>query len=318
MKKIYFFLIAMLVALSAQAWTVSFKNTVNWDNVNVYAWDSNIPDNNWVTNAWPGSAMTQEGDVWTFTGEGNPTGLIFNNGKEQSNNLIFYEGGTYVNDGLCFTITFDNSKTNWSKVYAYIWNSNGVLQKWPGREMTKDGDNYVLTVEGFDPEKIIFHNNADAKTKDLPYIVNASYDVDGPVGFEAPVYAVYFDNSNAKWGKVYAHVWGNGHETVWPGEECKVDENTGYHYYSVKAFIAPEYVIFNDGQVDNKTGELKFVNDALYNEKGATGNTSGIENVSVEEAAVEYYTLQGVRVSEPVNGLYIRRQGNKLTKVIIR
>ncbi len=46
---------------------------------------------------------------------------------------------------------------------------------------------------------------------------------------------------------------------------------------------------------------------------------SGIENVeAADNAPVEYYNLQGIRVAEPVNGLYIRRQGNTATKVYIR
>ena len=45
---------------------------------------------------------------------------------------------------------------------------------------------------------------------------------------------------------------------------------------------------------------------------------SGIENVIVEEdETVEYYNLQGVRVENPERGLYIKRQGNKVTKVIL-
>ncbi len=47
---------------------------------------------------------------------------------------------------------------------------------------------------------------------------------------------------------------------------------------------------------------------------------SGVENVSTddENAPVEFYNLQGVRVNNPENGIYIRRQGSKVTKVIIR
>ena len=45
---------------------------------------------------------------------------------------------------------------------------------------------------------------------------------------------------------------------------------------------------------------------------------SGIENVIVEDdETVEYYNLQGVRVENPERGLYIKRQGNKVTKVIL-
>ena len=48
--------------------------------------------------------------------------------------------------------------------------------------------------------------------------------------------------------------------------------------------------------------------------------TTGIADAMVEDAnaPVEYYNLQGVRVAEPANGLYIRRQGNKATKVLVK
>lgn len=46
---------------------------------------------------------------------------------------------------------------------------------------------------------------------------------------------------------------------------------------------------------------------------------SGINNITVDNAApVEYFNLQGVRVSDPTPGIYIRRQGTTVTKVFIR
>lgn len=47
-------------------------------------------------------------------------------------------------------------------------------------------------------------------------------------------------------------------------------------------------------------------------------DTSGINDVMVEEnAPVEYYNLQGVKVENPENGIFIKRQGSKATKVIL-
>jgi len=47
-------------------------------------------------------------------------------------------------------------------------------------------------------------------------------------------------------------------------------------------------------------------------------STSAIENITVDEnAPVEYYNLQGVRVANPESGLYIRKQGNTVTKVVL-
>lgn len=47
-------------------------------------------------------------------------------------------------------------------------------------------------------------------------------------------------------------------------------------------------------------------------------NPTGATNLVIEnnDCAVEYYNLQGVRVSNPENGIFIRRQGNKTIKVI--
>ena len=46
--------------------------------------------------------------------------------------------------------------------------------------------------------------------------------------------------------------------------------------------------------------------------------TTGTTNLVIDnnDCAVEYYNLQGVRVSNPENGIFIRRQGNKTIKVI--
>lgn len=43
---------------------------------------------------------------------------------------------------------------------------------------------------------------------------------------------------------------------------------------------------------------------------------AGVGNVAVDSAKAEYFNLQGVRVDNPQNGLFIVRQGNKVTKVV--
>lgn len=51
----------------------------------------------------------------------------------------------------------------------------------------------------------------------------------------------------------------------------------------------------------------------------AAGTPAGIDGITVDDqdAPVEYFNLQGVRVANPSNGLYIRRQGNKVEKVVV-
>ena len=44
---------------------------------------------------------------------------------------------------------------------------------------------------------------------------------------------------------------------------------------------------------------------------------SSIEDVEAVDAPVEYYNLQGVKVANPSNGIFIKKQGNKATKVVL-
>lgn len=48
-------------------------------------------------------------------------------------------------------------------------------------------------------------------------------------------------------------------------------------------------------------------------------DTNAVDAIEIEEndAPVEYFNLQGVRVENPANGLYIKRQGDKVSKVIL-
>lgn len=50
------------------------------------------------------------------------------------------------------------------------------------------------------------------------------------------------------------------------------------------------------------------------------GSQSAIENIGTDNSdlPVEYFNLQGVRVDNPSNGLFIRRQGTEVRKVIIK
>lgn len=49
-----------------------------------------------------------------------------------------------------------------------------------------------------------------------------------------------------------------------------------------------------------------------------TGETGVVEIAVEENATVEYFNLQGVRVANPDNGIYIRRAGNSVTKVLVK
>lgn len=104
------------------------------------------------------------------------------------------------------------------------------------------------------------------------------------------------------------------------------------------AKVAPETVAkqtaydFNLADI-NHTGKfvIEIVNDCPSNADSNkdrtaiwnltwTAYSSAIDAVEAAEAdaPVEFYNLQGVRVAAPANGIFIRRQGTKVEKVVIR
>ena len=78
----------------------------------------------------------------------------------------------------------------------------------------------------------------------------------------------------------------------------------------IVAFIA------NFNENDAADCEVQNTSNLLFsNISGITG-VDGIE--ADENAPVEYYNLQGVRVASPEKGLYIVKQGNKVEKRFIK
>ena len=68
-----------------------------------------------------------------------------------------------------------------------------------------------------------------------------------------------------------------------------------------------------------KAEDIKPMLFVTYKKKSADDPNTGVDEVGVDEnAPVEYYNLQGVRVENPANGLYIKRQGSKVEKVLVR
>lgn len=128
---------------------------------------------------------------------------------------------------------------------------------------------------------------------------------------------IYFDNSIVKWNPVniYFYPEKNG----WPGQAM---EKVGEYLYKYVVPAETTIIVFNGGGNNNQTNDIKdgdIVDNATYQATGGRNvvRLSGIEGVEASQshAPVEYYNLQGIRVDNPANGIYIRRCGNVVTKV---
>lgn len=76
------------------------------------------------------------------------------------------------------------------------------------------------------------------------------------------------------------------------------------------------------GTVVEVSGELSYYYDTPEMGRGnyiVSMSDAGVDGIEIDSnAPVVYYNLQGVRVNNPSNGLYIIRQGNKSVKAIVK
>ena len=66
----------------------------------------------------------------------------------------------------------------------------------------------------------------------------------------------------------------------------------------------------------NDWGNYNFSNPSTVSRTIKVVPSSGIEDVNSDNIEAEYYNLQGIKVDNPEKGIYIKKQGNKTTKVI--
>ncbi len=85
------------------------------------------------------------------------------------------------------------------------------------------------------------------------------------------------------------------------------------------------FLVFSDGSStdgsDHKTSDQVYYHNQVYTATGASSEQlSGIAAVETDEAAPEYYSIQGTRVAADnlTPGLYIVRRGNKVSKIIVK
>lgn len=255
------------------------------------------------------------GNTWTvtsskITGTIGSTGIavVYNNDGTIPEYPENPGGNTGDNTETEYTAYFDNSKSNWSNVYAYAWdnsnNSNQLLGTWPGTLISVDSESgyYKVTasIQATTP-MIIFNNGSGTQTADLSWVNNGVYTASGYAGLfdeyqggnnegddtekTENTWIFYYNDTN--WGNstVYAYVWdaGNGNKTYlgsWPGTTMsKNNEGMWEMSFTTTDNLVTPMVIFNNGQGggSNQTADLALKNNGIYNYNG--WEASGVEGL---------------------------------------
>ncbi|MDE6336669.1 MAG: hypothetical protein K2J63_01610 [Muribaculaceae bacterium] len=215
----------------------------------------------------------------------------------------------------------------WQLSTGGIW--NGTICVMSGDDYAGDGDlrpeddyNYLHFLGYYDNgwttinAAQIVKNLVPGREYTLDFLL-AENQPDGAWGPQAPDYGVSVSEVDGE---------GAGKLII---EEKNMCESQDFEYFSYK-FTAPAdgqvYLRFflgnyyyegNTKQNGNLWMDLDLVR--IYSEEGdEEAPEAGVAGIINDAAPVEYYNLQGVRVNKAdAKGLYIRKQGNKSTKVIL-
>ena len=244
------------------------------------------------------------------------------------------ESRIYINDsekGNHVAIRCMGYNGGYTKFYiAFDYKDAKPVDK--SNEVTVHVWNLEQTLEVAEPFKSNF-----TKSEDNVYTLSSIFGSEGEIKF-----TTYYDYSNGA-GTAYDIVMtnpleegtGNGAQAYIPGNDdgyltvtpTPIDNGipSPLSYVSINTIESRIYI--NDPEKGNHVaircmgyngGYTKFYITFDYKNQ-----SSGIEDVRIdsdfdENAPVEYFNLQGVRVENPTNGLYIKRQGKKVGKVVIR
>lgn len=246
-----------------------------------------------------------------------------------------------------FSVYFENTQ-NWENVYTWIWvagTTENLFDEWPGQQITNtvtiDGKEYYAysfkyAVTSNTVLDIIFNNGVGTQTGNLTLVNKGIYNADGRqtethngagiVSIESLTEGVIIDPttgtiSGEYEGTLKIKVTALEHHTV---------------YYSIASASAAAMAPAREGAEPTAVGEDGIIelpansgSLTLYTHDGealsqplalAVSATTGIEGITIggDNTEAEYFNLQGVRVANPTEGLYIVRRGNTVTKQYIR
>lgn len=356
---------------------VYFENSQNWSKVCAYAWN----DNETVSAAWPGDAMTQKDGkyYWSAPAGKIPTMIIFNNGSDQAKtgDLEYVNKATYDADGIMgdvetvtivgdYNLAYSGSYTN-----VHYWGASE--SKWPGVAMStakgSDGKTYKVYKVPEGTTGVIF-NNGSSQTGDLTYtgsfimnntgatktpVIFDNGDVPTPPEVELPENLYLIGNiKGAHWDPANpVEMTASGNTMICTAEFETLGENTHCFFNFAEKKGSDWDAEVNQGHRYGATEEGVEIADGAsmpYTKYAAGVNASacksfkvlpgtydvtvdfknntvkvaksssivGVIDMEDENVAPVYYNLQGVRVDNPSNGMFIVVRGSKVTKELVR
>jgi hypothetical protein len=250
-------------------------------------------------------------------------------------NIWFYEGSDYYGVGsdnygtYIWIYGYLYSKTNNGYVYVYLPNDD-----WAGiDEVDAISYTYGCTSRDYSTGTNDPWVSATTTVKTKWNLEKQRLLITDYLGSKQDLLIVYDDSSirsvwslSDAWNQSWIGWYDDSDEnpvTIYPWFDTVNKSNSYYIYpnYSTQSLssygniVLYAYSYYTDDSTRESQYEYTYI-------KKPTEVVSAVKDIVVaeeeSEAPVEYYNLQGVRVANPQSGLYIKRQGSKATKVLVK
>ena len=255
------------------------------------------------------------------------TAVDYVDGKYQPNRDRPFTGTFELHDGKITKIVTDDiwgyiaydvegKFVGWMEigVNSRFYLGHGEMEYWPG-DVNGDG-----VVNADDKEQTIVHAISDGKKVTIYNAFRSGWDNPITVDIDDAAKKASIKDQNITIGGVAAALTTEAHETAIEGLIRDVSWDVDKRDDNPNSVLDFGTIIAHDKATAKDL--FKYENVRFYCKENVAVDNSGVADIVIadENAPVEFYNLNGVRVNSDnlVPGLYIRRQGAKASKIIVR
>lgn len=255
------------------------------------------------------------------------TAVDYVDGKYQPNRDRPFTGTFELHDGKITKIVTDDiwgyiaydvdgKFVGWMEigVNSRFYLGHGEMEYWPG-DVNGDG-----VVNADDKEQTIVHAISDGKKVTIYNAFRSGWDNPITVDIDDAAKKASIKDQNITIGGVAAALTTETHETAIEGLIRDVSWDVDKRDDNPNSVLDFGTIIAHDKAAAKDL--FKYESVRFYCKENVAVDNSGVAEIVIadENAPVEFYNLNGVRVNSDnlVPGLYIRRQGAKASKIIVR
>ena len=255
------------------------------------------------------------------------TAVDYVDGKYQRNRDRPFTGTFELHDGKITKIVTDDiwgyiaydvdgKFVGWMEigVNSRFYLGHGEMEYWPG-DVNGDG-----VVNADDKEQTIVHAISDGKKVTIYNAFRSGWDNPITVDIDDAAKKASIKDQNITIGGVAAALTTETHETAIEGLIRDVSWDVDKRDDNPNSVLDFGTIIAHDKAAAKDL--FKYESVRFYCKENVAVDNAGVAEIVIadENAPVEFYNLNGVRVNSDnlVPGLYIRRQGAKASKIIVR